>query len=160
MKRLNSKHILVHLVALWLFAFAFQTYAYLTDPDLSELLRHSNNSKKALIDQNYGVVSLTSLNLSIGFLHTFGLITGFIISIIVSIKRKLFWINSLIAFIIIVISGYLNLLGWNYLKNIFLLPGEAFAGRWYYLINGSTMLLIGLILLLIKRPMEPKKGQI
>jgi p-aminobenzoyl-glutamate transporter AbgT len=160
MKKLNWKHILLHFIALWFFAFAFQTFAFLSDLNLSELLRHTDNAQKAIIDRNYDIVALTNLNLTIALSNSIGLLTGFVISIIVSIKRKWPWINSLIVFIVIFSLGYLNLLGWEYLKNIFLLPGEALEGSWYYLLNGSMMLLTGLVLLIIKKPIEPKVGSI
>jgi len=77
-----------------------------------------------------------------------GLLVAFIISLSISIRKKWFWINSLLVFILGCLFKRLDFDGWNYLKNIFLAPGKFLDphSAWYYLVNGLPMLLIGVLL--------------
>jgi hypothetical protein len=66
--------------------------------------------------------------------------------LIISFKRKWFWFNSFLVLVLVPISGHLHLLGWAYLKKIFLMPGEIFANTtWQYLTDGLLLLSLGLL---------------
>ncbi len=77
-----------------------------------------------------------------------GILVAFIISLTISIKKKRFWINSLLVFILSYLLRRFEYDGWDYLKIIFLAPGQYFDyhSAWYFLINGFTMLAIGLLM--------------
>jgi hypothetical protein len=123
--------------------------SYLSNVELSELFRHSSNVERELFKQNYGVTTLSDLAtvLSIGSL--LGYLIAFIIALLICKKQRFYWLNSIISLVIFWIIGKFNLTGWNYLKTIFLSPGELTSGVWYYLINGFLMIGLGVALLFV-----------
>jgi len=151
MERINWKAIVIDLMALWFFMFSFQTLAFLSDVNLSERMRHSLIPREEFYEVSEYAVSLSNLNISLAMFRIIGLLTGFMLSIYISNRCKISWINSLLSFLIVASLGLSNLLGWKHLKEIFLLPGEMFDGALYYLTNASIMLALGVGLLLIKR---------
>jgi hypothetical protein len=78
-----------------------------------------------------------------------GYLIAFLITLLISKKKKFYWLNSILSLVIFWTLSQYDLTGWNYLKNIFLLPGEIANGIWYYLINGFLMISLGIALLFI-----------
>jgi hypothetical protein len=93
------------------------------------------------------------INLS-GFI---GLLIAFGISIAVSIKHKLHWINPIISFLIafslLILWNLLKIkTPWTYLKYIFIGIGYFFQESiWFFVINGSIILTFGLFLFFGKK---------
>lgn len=139
---------MIHFVGMWLIAHAFQTYAFLNNVEVAEIVRTSSyiNNKEVMT-----AMSLSKLNVSIALGYTFGELFSLIISIVICIKRKWFYLNSIIAFVCIFVLSYMDWDAWTYLKQIFLLPGKAFAGTTYYLVNGTVLVAAGIFLLLWKK---------
>ena len=81
-----------------------------------------------------------------------GLVLGCLISILICLKRKWAWINTLVVFLIALLLDKLNFLGWDYLQSIFLTPGGLMRleAPSFFLVNGSIMLLIGLLIFFMR----------
>jgi hypothetical protein len=149
LSKLNWRLIVVHFAACWLFIYAFELFSYLHDVTFwTTVLNHSRTWLENWKNWNFDASRLT-LNLYWLYLSGFvGFLVAFSISLTISIRRHWHWINAIIVFVIICILGKFDLLGWPYLKSIFLAPGSPFSysSLWYSLINGSVMLTIGLLL--------------
>jgi hypothetical protein len=80
-----------------------------------------------------------------------GLIIGFVISFLLSIKHKWYRGNSIIILILGFIAFSIDRLYWNYLRHIFMYPGSFFKSDWAYNFTGAiVMLTIGLSLFFVK----------
>ncbi len=146
--RLNWRQILIHFVAAWFFMFAFQTLATLHDIKLVDIFRQSdeNNIRNSLEINGTTVSDLLYFNMWNGIGKTVGLLIAFIISLIISIRKKWFWFNSFIVLILLYILSWFELLGWTYLKRIFLKPGYFFENTTFeFLVNGAILLSLGLL---------------
>ena len=153
--RLNWRQVLIHFVAFWFFIYAFQTLSHLYDIKLIDTVRQSNqhDTIKNLSDRGTTTSDLTYFLFWTGISGFIGLLVAFIISLTLSIKRRWFWVNSLITFIVIYALYRFNLLGWAYLKTIFWYPGQTFSNTTVeFLINGLILLLVGLLIFFLKRP--------
>lgn len=96
-KGLNWRQILIHFLAIWLIMYAFNLSSYLIDirifkmiipgnkPDLMQALKEETVSW----DEVKTYIYLTS---SFWF---YGLLLGLLISLIISIKRHWFWVNTM-----------------------------------------------------------------
>jgi uncharacterized membrane protein len=140
---LNLKHILFHFAGMWLIAHAGQTFFFLDNVEVAELVRTTKYSEESMT-----AVSLSKLNISVAIGYIIGFVISVIISIIVSLRRRWLLINSIIAFVALFILTFYSITGWSVFKQIFLLPGESFDGSAYYLVNGTILLAIGLCFLL------------
>ena len=85
-----------------------------------------------------------------------GLLTGFLISLAITIKKHWYWVNSLIVFLTASLLLRYHLFGWYYLSYIFQAPGSIFKAYsiGYFLVNGLIMLTIGLLLFFLKWPVQ------
>jgi hypothetical protein len=74
----------------------------------------------------------------------------------ISIKKKWYWVNSLIAFLTVYLLWRFGIMTQPYLRYLFAVPGLYFKDNtiWYFLINGLIMLAIGLMLFFLKRVTE------
>ena len=155
-KRLNWKQIFVHFLGMFLIALAFQSFAYLTNLDFSELIRNSSNAERELLKQKNEATAINDLYFSIEISRTIGFIVGFAISLIVSSKRRWHMANSMIALVIILLLGFADLLGWTFEKSVFMFPVSFLPGASYYIVAGCILLSLGILLLLLKGPIELK----
>ncbi len=155
-KRLNWKQILVHFFGMLFLALAFQSFAYLTNLDLSESIRNSNSAGRELIKQEANATTLNDLYFSIEMARLIGFALGFAISLIVSSMRRWYWMNSAISLCIILLLGFTDLLGWSFKQSVFLLPATFLPGASYYVVIGCLLLALAIFLLLLKRPIDIK----
>ena len=141
MKSLNARLILIHLVAFWLFFYAFQSLGFLHDhgffnPAFDRVNRvtfpERYNADKTFVEQAGNL----------------GLLLAYIISWFICSKRGWHWINGVIVFIIAFALGNANWFGWDHLYKIFLTPGRIFpiGSIWRYWTDGLIMLLLGSLL--------------
>jgi hypothetical protein len=98
-KKLNWRQILIHFLAIWLIMYSLKHSSYFIDmrifkmiipgnkPDLLQALKENTVSW----DEVKTYISLTS---SFWF---YGLLLGFLISLIISIKRRWYWVNTIIS---------------------------------------------------------------
>jgi hypothetical protein len=147
-ERLNWRLIATHFIATWFFMYSFETLAALHYTTLIDIYRHSNkgNLEKALIENNINASDLAYFYFWTRFGNTIGLLVAFIISLTISIRRKWFWFNSFIVLTTLYVLSRFDLLGWTYLKYIFLRPGTVFKSTTFeYLTNGIILLVLGLL---------------
>lgn len=163
--RINWRQILVHFVAFWFFIYAFQTLSYLYDTKLVDTIRYSNSqdSIKTLTDNGTTTSNLVFLQLYVNISGLIGLLIAFMISLAISIKKHWLWINPLIAFALMYTLYRFDLLGWTYLKQTFWFLGQRFRNSTAeFLLNGTILLTIGLLIFLLKHPnrfIEKQNGQ-
>jgi len=146
--RLNWRQVVIHFIATWFFMYSFQTLAILHDTNLVDVFRHSgkDNLAKALNENKISASDLTYFTVWTSFGNTIGLLVAFVISLTISIRRNWFWFNSFIVLVLEYILSWLGLLGWAYLKNIFLTPGGIFKNTTLeFLTNGMILLTLGLL---------------
>jgi hypothetical protein len=151
--KINWRQILIHFVATWFFIYSFQQLAYLTNPteyEGVEILVNSGDKKASefLTKNNIGPGQFVSYAFYASEAWVIGLVIAFIISLIISRRRKWFWVNSLIVFFVAFVLKRLHSLGWIYLKQIFLEPGHLFifnSTALYLLTNGLLLLLLGIL---------------
>ena len=154
MSKLNWRQLLLHFIAFWFFIHAFETFSFLYDTRLVDIVRHSNNQdlNQKLADENISAGELTYFvvwkNIS-GFI---GLLVAFIVSLLISIKKHWFWLNSLIVLITTYFLYSFDLLGWTYLKRVFWRFGQTFSDtKVEFITNGVFLLTIGLLIFFLNR---------
>lgn len=153
--RLNIKLIVLFFAGLWLFGKAGEILGYLRNPILAEQIRKAKGDNMSL-PEGLTVVNIADLVLASEYASLVGLLVGLLIALIICRRRKLNLINPTLSFIIVYLTGWLHI-GWaSTIVRILRIPGEAFTGIWYYLVNGLTSLLFGLLIFIfinsMKRP--------
>jgi len=145
--KLNWRLIVLHLIACGFFIYAFLEMFVLHD--FKYVMNLMNHGGRRDIDGSRLANDLMWNNLS----PLIGLLTGFLVSLAIAIKKHWHWINSLIVFLIAYLLWRFDLFGWRYLKHIFLAPGSLFKDYTigYFLVNGLVMLAIGLLLFFSRR---------
>lgn len=151
--RLNWKHTLFHFLGLWFFGFAFRQFSFLNNVDAAETIRLSKSETERLT-----AASLTKLSVSLAIAFFIGYVVALCLSFIVSSKFKGSYINTLIAFILFYTLSWLDWLGWNFLKKVFLLPGSLFDGWLYYTTNGAVLLAFGVFFIFRVKGFYNKKN--
>jgi hypothetical protein len=144
-RRLNFKLIVLFFIALWLFDKAGEILGYLRNPTLAEQIRHAKGDTSALKSEGLTVISITDLMLASGFASLIGLLVGLIISLIICRGHKWHWLNSVLALVIVYMTGWLQIDSTSYIVRLLRMPGEIFNGIWYYLINGLVSVSLGLL---------------
>ncbi len=146
--KLNWRHVAIHFIATWFFMYSFQTFAILHNTNLVDIVRKTgeNNLTKALNENKIPLNDMTYFAVWTTLANTIGVLVAFGISLTISIKRKWFWFNSFLVLVLVHILGRFDLLGWTYLKKIFLTPGEIFRNiKLEFLTNGLILLTLGLL---------------
>ena len=144
----------MHFVAFWFFIYAFQTLSYLHDTKLIDTVRQLNGqlTSTTLARNKIQASDLSDFLVFTSVSGLAGLLVAFIISLIISIKRHWFWINSLTAFLLIYILYRFDILGWTYLKRIFWYAGQQFDHSVIeFLLNGTILLVIGILIFFLRR---------
>jgi len=145
----------MHFFAFWFFIHAAQTLSFLFNTNLVDTVRNTKGglTTKSLNDSGTTASDLVDYLLWTTISGFVGLLVAFVISLLISIKRHWFWVNSLITFIVTYILYRYDLLGWTYLKKIFWYLGHKFNNTTVeFLFNGIILLIIGLLVFLLKRP--------
>jgi hypothetical protein len=146
--RLNWRQVVIHFIATWFFMYSFQTLAILHDTNLVDIFRQvgEHGLRNAINENKISASDLTYFTMWTTLANIAGLLVAFIISLTISFKRKWFWFNSFLVLVFVHILGRLDLLGWAYLKKIFLVPGEIFANtKLQFLTDGLLLLALGLL---------------
>ena len=153
MARLNWRQILIHFFAFCLFLYSFQTFAFLYDIKLTEIiiLSNSGNSKDAFIKSGKTVMDNINFVFWIVFSQLISLVIAFAISLTISIRRHWFWVNSLITLMLTYALYRFDLLGWPYYKKQMLSPGHMFDNLIVeFLLIGVIFLAAGLLLFFLR----------
>jgi hypothetical protein len=146
-RAIHIKQLFIYFVAFWLVSNAFQVLACLFDVDVCEFLRLSQNPEYEMTNRNYDLNRLVRIRMLMSVAKTIGLILAFAYAIWLARSRNGNWINPTIAFLLSLILGFFNLLGWSIVKIVFLSPGSVSDGAAYYLINGFILLILGMAVL-------------
>ena len=144
----------MHFVAFWFFIHAFQTFSYLYFTKLIDIFRQSNGhfTTQTLIDNKIESSDMTYFLLWSSLSGFIGLFVAFIISLIISIKRHWFWVNSLLTFVLTYILFRFDILGWIYFKRFFWYLGQRFSNMTIeFLFNGILLLIIGILIFFLRR---------
>lgn len=149
--KLNWRLILIHLLACWFFYYATVELAILYDYKfLIHLMITHYRGNTDFVRSNFDILWM-------GMAELISILIAFLVSLVVSIRKKWFWLNSVIvllsAFGLMILWARLKVrfTPWHYLKQIFLTPGEIFDNTvWFFVINGSVLLAIGLCLFFLK----------
>ena len=152
--RLNWRQILIHFVAFCFFIYAFQTLVFLYDTKIVDIIRQKGDQDidTALTNNGTDASDLVWFTFLLSTSGLIGLLVAFIISLIVSLKRKWFWLNPLICLFITYFLYRFNFLGWTYLKKIFWMPGKIFHSTTLeFLISGLILLAIGIFCLFLPK---------
>ena len=152
--KLNGRLIVIHLIACWFFIYSFLMFSYLHDHEFLQLvLNHPKNWFKDPQIRHFNASAIFIDALWISLSKPIGLLTGFLISLTIVIKKKWYWVNSLIVFLVAILLLRYHLFGWHYLSYVFMAPGSLFKeySIWYFLTNGLVMLAIGMLILFLKQ---------
>jgi hypothetical protein len=121
--RLNWKLISVHLLAIYCIRQGFFQLSYLTAIDYLEAMRNDTLSE-------WSTASIASdrhnlLN-NIGLFTIAGMLSGFLLSLYVSLRLKWYWVNSLIAFLLLIALTKLLPFEWYSLYPVLTFIGSFF----------------------------------
>jgi hypothetical protein len=144
-RRLNIKLIVLVFIALWLFDKSGEVLGYLSNSTLAVQIRQAKDDTTALSGGRLTMVSITNLVLASGVASLVGLMVGLFISLIICRKRKWHWLNPVLALLLVYLAGWLQTGKLNFIRQVLRMPGEAFIGSWYYLINGFVSIILGLL---------------
>ena len=151
--KLNWRLILIHLAATWFFYYAFQQFSYLYNIEYITIFRQPEEKEiyEALQQHGYTVSDITNHLLIYQASGLLGMLVAEIISLIIVLKSRWFWVNSVLVFLIMYAMGWFNITGWTILSRVFLKPGQLFDNiTLEFLVNGIVLLLIGLFLFFSK----------
>src|SRR5688572_19268049 len=112
--KINWRQILMHFIASWFFIYAFQTISFLYNTNLVDIVRQTDGdfTIKTLNDNGTTASDLVYFQLWTGTSGVIGLLVAFIFSLVISIRKKWFWVNSLLTFIGTYLLYRFGLLGW------------------------------------------------
>lgn len=140
--KLNWRLIVIHILASWLFLCAFREFVLMHDYSYQYVYSHNNKAP----DEDRIMNNLYWNALS----GVVGLLVAFIISFILSLRKRWFWPNSVIVFILGILSSpFILRLNAGYYIN-YLLGGLITVPWKEFMTIGIMLLLPGLILLLSK----------
>ncbi|MES2488102.1 MAG: hypothetical protein V4581_19400 [Bacteroidota bacterium] len=150
--RFNWRFCLVHFFAMYCLIDAFHYLHYFRYADFIWEYRSADiNSITSAQEISYFI-------LSDSIMPQAGLLIAFIISIVLAIRKKIWWVNSLVIFIITGILEHFSLLGWQYTNIIFVYTvGWINKLHWvrgyapYYAVNMVLLLAGSLLLFFLKR---------
>lgn len=141
--KLNWRQIVIHAVDIYLLMYAFTTLTCLKSAALIDELY---SSEKILPKKNFSTHDWKVFITWSYYGAAIGAFVGFIIGVFISIKHKWFWVNTLIAYVVIYALYRFNLTGWAYLRIIFLPLSYLFSSTTVkLLVNGSLLLAVGLL---------------
>ena len=174
--KLNWRLMVVHLVAYWFLWEAFEYFAVFYDYHFLVTFYQHHHFSKHITDDQFRSISpndikrVISDRMMMSLFPLLGLITALVSSLITSIMKNRYWLNTVIVFVttialIVIWRLYkIQITPWNYLQYIFDKPGYFFRGSiWYFIADGSVLLVIGLCLFFLKpviRFIDGKKAYI
>src|SRR5690349_17281209 len=106
-KKLDTRIIILSFIALWLFENAGGMLGFLTNPALAEQIRRTKGNATALNDLELTLNSIMDLQIASAFGSLIGLLIGLLFSLNICRKRKWHWLNPILAFLLVYLSGWL-----------------------------------------------------
>lgn len=147
--KINWRLIVFHFVALWFFCHAALTFTYLSEVHLVNIVRQTADENLSDVLRSYNVQpgELADFLALPYFVEFGGLFIAFLISILISVKRRWFWVNSLLVLILALLFYHrIDNLIWNNLREYFWFVGQQFNNTaTEFLINGLLLLTVSFI---------------
>ncbi|MEP0264653.1 hypothetical protein [Dokdonia sp.] len=140
MKNINFKLILIHLLGAILFIWAFGQLFWLYDIELITAL--SKEGKESVRD--FGPERMAYVLLAKDIVPFIGLLLSFSISLFLTIKRKKGVINSILVFVIALALIIVELLDFDFINHIIMLPGKILFDSvlWTSITNAAILILV------------------
>ena len=153
--KLNWRQVLIHFFGAWLIAQSFPLLTKLCSIKSYENLQIITGNDKEKIQLLLNNDFYNDAFFYFWFTEAtwiLGLLAAFIISLVIAKRKKWFWVNSLIVFILLFVLMRWKISGWGFLKYIFLAPGEIFRSNLLWLLtNGLVLLGLGLFVFYYKK---------
>ena len=155
LNKIEWRKVLIYLIAIWLFSEALQTFFYFSNVHFLKSIivaRKNGLTEKNLITESNGIEFLNFYYYStVGSI--IGFFTGFLISLLLSIKQKWAWLNSILSLAISYILSWIGLIKSYFLKSIVLFPGIIFKNNISLTIsiNASILLFLGIFAFFLSR---------
>ena len=104
-KKLNWRHILIHFLAIWSFITSFKYFSYLYDTRLFKIIIPGNSSAylEAIKTQKIFLTEIVDYAYVVNSSWLLGLLSACIISLVISLRKHWFWVNSLLSFLAVFI---------------------------------------------------------
>ena len=147
-RKINWRQIVIHVIASWFLIHAFYTFSILYDTKLIEVVRNSKPRAGFAIWEKSGIAVSDPIYflLVTELSYLAGLLFAFITSLVISIKRHWFWVNSLIVLVATCLLNRFDLLSWDYLRRYFWYPGQLINNvKIEFAVNGTILLTISLL---------------
>jgi hypothetical protein len=152
MRKINYLQIIFHFIATCFFIYSFYSFSAIYNIKILTLISENGSENVLRNSEKFGITIMDIWNFSFvtQLSAVLGILTSFIISMVISIKNKWSVWNSFIVLVLCYTLNRFNLLGWNYLKNYISLGRLVNNLLFSFLITGSFLLLIGLIIFFSK----------
>jgi hypothetical protein len=149
--KINWRIIILHIVATIFIIFSAKQFAILNDIEIIKLVDRyrAENAIKQLQKESNSPNRIEYFLLWNGMSKLIGLLIAFILSFIIIIKKKMFWLNSLIIFIIGLLFIQLGLFKNQIINTLFYSFDDLFPnfGTLYKsIINGTILLIFALFI--------------
>lgn len=153
-EKINWRLLVTHFFATIFIMLGARQFSFLTDRDLVEsfsrygidgFINHVQNIDLTIAQRLTYFLMWTTFSVIIG------LIISFIISLTISIRKKIFWLNSLIVLLACFYVHKFGLLNLSAVKTISNSFGDLFINlglQFTFIINGGLLTILGLLLLL------------
>jgi len=113
LSRISLRFCLIHFLAAYCLMYAFHYLYYTLYADFIW------NYSSAGFDGITSSEEISYILLLDCLLPQIGLLISFIISLTLALRKKIWWVNTLLIFIVAGVLEYFRLLGWEYANNIF-----------------------------------------
>jgi hypothetical protein len=155
--RINWRQLLIHFLASWFFIHSFITLSYLANTRLVDIYRGTNEATdmKALFNSGITASDLSDFTIWTTGSGFIGLLVAFVISLIISIRRGWYWMNSLIVLMGTYLLQWVSSLGWTYVRKVFWFIGATIHNtNWEFTVNGIILLAIGVFIFFFHKTNE------
>lgn len=152
MKRINYLQIILHFIATCFFIFSFQFYSAIYNIRILKLISENGVENVLKNAEDYGItiIDMWNFNFTAFISSLIAIIVVFIISILISVKRKWSVWNSLIVLILSFFLSHFDFFGLYTIKKYFS-PGYFIDDLLIsFLTSGSFFLAIGFVILFSK----------
>ena len=150
MRKINYLQILLHFIASCFFIFSFRAFSAVYNIKILKLVTENGVENVMKNSEKYGITisDIWYFTFTTEISNVIGIFVAFIISIIISIKKKWSIWNSFIVFILSFLLNRFDLLGWSYFKT-YLSIGKYINNMLLgFLTTGTFLLIIGLLIFL------------
>ena len=157
--KLNWRLIIIHFLAVWFMMVSLRSFAFLYDYQFFLVLvkakfgSHQHTDDKQLNDvfkaYPHWYARLVKDQMYIEFSTFAGAMIAFFTSLFITIKKHWFWLNSLIAFLILYLLHCLKIVGQSYLPFYLIKAGRNLI--WLHILISTVISATALFLLLSRR---------